>query len=48
MRVWVGADGGQDRLIVLTNGWRFYLSTRWFGYRVRVYSVRPYLWVGKA
>jgi hypothetical protein len=48
-RVWVGREGGSDRIIFLTNGpLRFYFSTRWFGCRLRVWSARPYVWVGKA
>jgi hypothetical protein len=47
-KVWVGHEGGTDRLIFCTYRFHFYLSTRWFGYRLRVWSVRPYIWVGKA
>jgi hypothetical protein len=47
-KVWVGHEGGTDRLIFCTYRFHFYLSTRWFGYRLRVWSVRPYIWVGRA
>jgi hypothetical protein len=47
-RVWIGEEGGTDRVIFLTRGWQFYFSTRWFGWRLRVYSARPYVWVGRA
>jgi hypothetical protein len=47
-KVWVGKDGASDRVILLTRGWRFYFSTRWFGYRLRLVCARPYIWVGRA
>jgi hypothetical protein len=47
-KVWIGEEGGSDRIIFLTRQRQFYFSTRWFGYRLRVWSVRPYVWVGRA
>jgi hypothetical protein len=46
MKVWLGTS---DRAVLVTNGPRFYFSTRLFGWRLRVWFIRgPHVTLGRA
>jgi hypothetical protein len=48
-KVWIGGNGkGSDRVILITKGFRFYFSTRWFGWRLRLVCCRPYIQLVRA
>jgi hypothetical protein len=47
-RVWIGEDGGSDRVIFVTRGFQWYLSVKAFGWRLRLFSPFPHVWMGRA
>jgi hypothetical protein len=51
MKVWLGEEGGIERVILVTNGFpRFYLTVKAFGWRMRLWHLRtwPHIWFGRA